>query len=248
MVLKTGTITQHKKHYVLPWGPWTALIVAFAAYFAAQISMFLPLAAWGVFNPGEPIESSIGSSTWFNLVLTGFSSLILILVLWLFLKYKKTGFSSLGFSKFIKKDFLWIIIGIAIYLALTSTALLAASFIPNFDVNQAQNVGYGSARGWQLLLAFVGLVVIPPVAEEMLFRGFLYRGLATKWPKILSALIASSLFALVHLQWNVAVDVFVLSLVMIFILEKTQNLWVCIILHSIKNFMAFLVLFVFAIK
>ena len=228
MVLKTGTITQHKKHYVLPWGPWTALIVAFAAYFAAQISMFLPLAAWGVFNPGEPIESSIGSSTWFNLVLTGFS--------------------SLGFSKFIKKDFLWIIIGIAIYLALTSTALLAASFIPNFDVNQAQNVGYGSARGWQLLLAFVGLVVIPPVAEEMLFRGFLYRGLATKWPKILSALIASSLFALVHLQWNVAVDVFVLSLVMIFILEKTQNLWVCIILHSIKNFMAFLVLFVFAIK
>jgi len=96
-----------------------------------------------------------------------------------------------------------------------------------------------------LVLAFIGLVVLPPIAEEMLFRGFLYRGLAKRLPKILSALITSGLFALLHFQWNVSLDVFVLSLVLIALYEKTKNLWVCVGLHAIKNGIAFLALFVF---
>jgi hypothetical protein len=123
--------------------------------------------------------------------------------------------------------------------------LSLASHIPGFNANQSQNIGYQGIAGTQLILAFVGLVVLPPLAEEMLFRGFLYRGLASRWPKVVAALVTSGLFGLVHFQWNVSIDVFVLSLVMIALYEKTENLWVCVGLHAIKNSLAFLTLFVF---
>jgi membrane protease YdiL (CAAX protease family) len=79
----------------------------------------------------------------------------------------------------------------------------------------------------------------------MLFRGFLYRGLAKRWPKYIAAAVSSLLFAVVHFQWNVGVDVFVLSMVMILLYEKTKNLWVCVALHGLKNLVAYLMLFVF---
>jgi membrane protease YdiL (CAAX protease family) len=137
------------------------------------------------------------------------------------------------------------VLGAIIYYGALIAVLSLAQLIPGFNLEQTQEIGYQTVNGWQLGLAFIGLVILPPLAEEMLFRGFLYRGLAKKWPKILAAIFASVLFAVVHFQWNVGVDVFVLSMVMIFLYEKTKNLWVCVGLHALKNAVAFLVLFVF---
>ena len=67
---------------------------------------------------------------------------------------------------------------------------------------------------------------------------------AKKNIKLGSALFVSSVFGLVHGQWNVALDTFVLSMVMIALYEKTNNLWASVLLHGIKNFIAFMALFV----
>ncbi|MEI7616592.1 MAG: type II CAAX endopeptidase family protein, partial [Actinomycetota bacterium] len=197
-------------------------------------------------NQGKDINSVIDNSTWINLALGGLSATTLIIVLWFFLKRRKSKIKDLGFKKFTKKDFFWMFIGLVVYFILLIIAITIANLIPGFNEEEVQNIGYTTAAGWQLMVAFVGLVVIPPLAEEMLFRGFLYRGLASKWPKIIAALVASVFFAVLHFQWNVGIDVFVLSLVMIFLLEKTKNLWVCVGLHAIKNGIAFLAIFVFA--
>jgi uncharacterized protein len=236
------TISQENK---LTWGPISALVISFTAYLASQVFLIIPLLLIASLTSTKNVDNSIDNSAWLNLAIGGFAAVTMILVLWLFLKKRHSNFRALGFKKFTKKDGLWIFLGIIAYFILLIIALSVANFIPGYNADQAQDVGYKSVAGWQLILAFIGLVIIPPFAEEMLFRGFLYRGLASKWPKILSALIASSLFAVAHFQWNVGIDVFVLSLVMIFVLEKTKNLWACISLHMIKNGIAFLALFVF---
>lgn len=114
------------------------------------------------------------------------------------------------------------------------------------DVGETQNLGLSMMNsGSELLLAFIVLVVASPLVEELIFRGYLYgwlrkRGIGA-W---LTALIVSALFALVHLQWNVALDVFVLSLVMCYAREKTGAVWASVIIHALKNLIAFYFVFV----
>jgi len=229
----------------LAWGPAAAIIVSLLAYFISQAVLVLSVVPIALFNRGEQLDTLLSNSPWINLVLTGISSLSLLAVLWVFLRARKQTFKSLGFRKIKLSDLGWLGLAVIVYFILLAITMTIASHIPHFNAEQAQDVGYKSAVGWQLILAFVGLVVLPPLAEEMLFRGFLYRGLASKWPKIIAALVTSLLFAIVHFQWNVGVDVFVLSMVLIALYEKTKNLWMCVFLHAIKNGLAFLAIFVF---
>jgi membrane protease YdiL (CAAX protease family) len=230
---------------LIKWGPLGAVLISVLAYIASVAIMFIPLAIIQAVNRGQNIQTVLNNSPWLELTLTGISSATLLAVLWLFLKHRKSSFKELGFNKFKNSDVGWIVSGAIIYYAALIAVLSLAQLIPGFNLEETQTIGYQVANGWQLGLAFIGLVILPPLAEEMLFRGFLYRGLAKKWPKLLAAIFASVLFAVVHFQWNVGVDVFVLSMVMIFLYEKTKNLWVCVGLHALKNAVAFLVLFVF---
>ena len=226
------------------WGPISALLITAVAYLASQLIVLLPIGVVLLAKPHQDIQSLLNNSSWFNLVVSGLSATTILVILWLYLHSKKLVFKDLGFRRLKVGDFGWLALGIVVYFGLVAVVLGLASHIPGFNANQAQNVGYQGVGGWQLVLAFIGLVVLPPLAEEMLFRGFLYRGLAARWTKIVAALATSALFGLVHFQWNVGLDVFILSLVLIFLLEKTGNLWVCVGLHAVKNLLAFLTLFV----
>ena len=234
-----------EKDESVKWEPLGAFLITIAAYIASQIALVILLVAISHFKPGQNVQNLLNSSTWLELLLTGLSSATMLGVLWIYLKKRKSSFRNLGFRRIKWSDLGWLLVGVVGYFVIVSIVLEAASYIPGFNANQTQNVGYQGATGLQLVLAFIGLVVLPPIAEEMLFRGFLYRGLAKRLPKILSALITSGLFALLHFQWNVSLDVFVLSLVLIALYEKTKNLWVCVGLHAIKNGIAYLALFVF---
>lgn len=240
-VVETTTL----EHSKLKWGSVSAVIVSFLAYILSQLILFIPLAIIVANNHGQDIQTILDNSPWLQLVLTGIASATLLAVLWLFLKRRKSGFKDLGFRALKSSDISWVILGAVIYYGALIIVLSLANLIPGFDLNETQTIGFQVANGWQKSLAFIGLVVIPPLAEEMLFRGFLYRGLASRWPKYIAAIVASLLFAIVHFQWNVGIDVFVLSMVMIMLYEKTKNLWVCIALHGIKNLIAYLMLFVF---
>ena len=131
-------------------------------------------------------------------------------------------------------------------IGLSIVGMLAfARLIPGFDVNQVQNTGLGKLYSYDLLMAFLVLVIATPFFEELLFRGVLYgrlRSLRLSW--WLAAVIVSALFGAAHMQWNVAVDVFALSLVMCALREKTGNIWAGFLVHVIKNFIAFYVVFV----
>lgn len=120
-----------------------------------------------------------------------------------------------------------------------------ASWFPAFPLDQAQDVGF-KAMGSRLdnLLAFLTLVVLSPLAEETLFRGYLYGKLKAYVPTVFAALVTSLLFALVHFQLNVGIDVFVLSLFLCGLRSLTGSIWAGVLVHMIKNGVAYYILFV----
>ncbi len=152
----------------------------------------------------------------------------------------------------------WTDIGLAVA-GLIATLMLAAvlnaifSLFPWFDVEQAQDVGY-TYLGSDLdrVVAFIALVVIAPFAEETIFRGWLYakmRGRTKKeLPKaasiVLSSLLVSFLFGFCHGQWNVGLTTFAMSMVMCGLREVTGTIYSGILVHMLKNGIAFYLLYV----
>lgn len=137
-------------------------------------------------------------------------------------------------------------LGFVLYFILSSAVVYAISQLaPWLDMTQTQAVGFTNlSQRFEYFLAFLSLVVIAPVAEEALFRGYLYGKLRNTVPVWIAILIVSAVFAVIHGQWNVGIDVFVLSVVACSLREVTGNIWAGILLHMIKNGLAFYILFI----
>lgn len=132
------------------------------------------------------------------------------------------------------------------YLCFTvALSLIIKQLFPNFDSNQAQDIGFAkNLSGIELFVAFVSLVIVVPVFEEIIFRGVLFRGLRKNISFVPAMIIVSVIFAVAHLQWNLALDTFALSLALCWLLEKSNSLIPSITLHALKNSVAFLIIFV----
>lgn len=133
-----------------------------------------------------------------------------------------------------------------VYLVISAIILaLAQSFLTFIDFDQVQNVGFdGLTQQYEYILAFVTLVIVAPVAEEVLFRGYLLSKLRKHAATWIAILITSVLFAIVHFAWNVGLDVFALSIVLCLVTIWTKSLWPAILIHMLKNGIAFYFLFI----
>ena len=86
---------------------------------------------------------------------------------------------------------------------------------------------------FSLLLAQI--IIFGPVAEELLFRGFIYNFLRQKFSQLGAAFIVSFFFSLLHRQIALILPLFIISLSLCYIYEKTQNIAVPIVFHSLFN-------------
>ena len=117
------------------------------------------------------------------------------------------------------------------------------------DWSQDQDVGFNDVytRG-DMLLTFVSLVIVAPICEEIIFRGWLYGKMRSRLTAPVAMLLTSLLFGLMHGQINVGLTVFVMSLVMCLIRELTGTIYGGIIVHMLKNGLAFYLLYVVGLK
>jgi membrane protease YdiL (CAAX protease family) len=81
--------------------------------------------------------------------------------------------------------------------------------------------------------------VAAPVAEEVFFRGFLYKGLRHRWGVGWALVLSGLVFALVHIVPGVLPPIFVMGVVFAYVFERSGSIWPCIILHGAINSLAF---------
>lgn len=122
--------------------------------------------------------------------------------------------------------------------------MVVQALLPGVDMSESQDVGFSSVAGFgDKIAAFVALVVLAPVLEEVIFRGFLYGRLRENYGVIISSVVTSLVFGLAHMQVNVGIVVFVLSLFMCYLRERFDSVWPTVLLHALKNGLAFVLLF-----
>ncbi len=168
------------------------------------------------------------------------------------LKFTRKTWRMIGLKKPRWQDIQYVIMGLfAYYIAYIIVILLVKQIAP-LDFEQKQEIGFDtSTTGIGIVCAFMALVVLPPIVEEILFRGFLYTRFKEVLPKYAAAFTVSVLFGAAHLQfgsgnallWVAAIDTFVLSLMLVYLREKTGKIWAGVGVHALKNFVAFLILF-----
>ena len=165
---------------------------------------------------------------------------------WLVRKYRTTK-AELGIDKALTwTDVLLAPAGFIVYIILSYfLTSISLHILPFYNADQVQDTGFsGLGQGFEYVLAFATLVIIAPISEELLFRGYLLGKLRKHVSTWLAILITSLLFGAIHLAWNVGVDVFALSIVLCLLRIRTGRLWPSILLHMIKNAIAFYFLFI----
>ena len=141
-----------------------------------------------------------------------------------------------------------IALAIAAYIVFALFAYLLnyifASLFSWYDPNQAQDVGFNNLLSTSdRIIAFIALVVVAPVAEEILFRGWIYGKIRKYLPVVPAILLVSVAFGGMHGQWNAGLTTFVLAIVLCTQREITGTIYSGILLHMLNNALAFMAIF-----
>lgn len=125
----------------------------------------------------------------------------------------------------------------AIFANILTTIFSAFSW---FNAEETQDIGFTYfITTTDRIFAMIAVVLIAPIAEEIIMRGWLYGKLRSRTGIIVALIITSLVFAILHGQWNVAVVTFALSAVLCGLREITGTIWSGIILHILVNGIAF---------
>ncbi len=214
------------------------------------ILLYPKLHHWSAIQASDWLTNSVNGQFAFFVLAEGFT----LGFVYLFLRRYKRGFSSIGLHRPRLRDLAYGLAGVPLYFIFYfTTVVVVAALVPSFNVEQQQQIGFEHVRGaLPLILTFLSLVVLPPIIEEIVVRGLLYTSFKKALPLAWAVVSTSALFAAAHLPeggdsgplYIAALDTFILSLVLIYLREKTGSLWASITLHSIKNGVAYVALFI----
>lgn len=236
------------------WGAIEAVLFSIFLYLGLQLLaafVVLPIAS---LTGGKADQLDVWLESIHNqLLFFGVWVIMAATALWLFLKKRHANLRDVGIDTPRLQYIAYGFGGVIVYFAVYFVAVMAISqLIPSLDLQQEQDLGFEAPRqAAEYLSAFVTLVVLPPIIEELIFRGFLFKGMRATFTFLPAAIFTSVLFALGHLEfgngtpllWIAGIDTFILSMVMCYVRERTGSIWPTILMHALKNMVAFTFLY-----
>jgi membrane protease YdiL (CAAX protease family) len=218
-----------------PWGRWASLGLGIIAMLIGQMVALLALSWW----------YGRGLTQLPNLAQDGVAVSALIIVSTpiqvglLMLMARQTGIGAADYLglKWPKRG--EVIVGVLAMVALVAVGNLVTWGLGQNIVTPFQFDIYrtASAAGW-LPILWLAVVVVTPIGEEVLFRGFLFRGWHRSPGDVWLVIVATAaLWALIHLQYDlfVIVQIFVVGLVLGWFRWVTGSTLLAILLHGLIN-------------
>jgi membrane protease YdiL (CAAX protease family) len=229
-------------------GPiWRILLNVLVIFIGSQLiaAFWVELGIILVGAPADSFDNSSVAQLFYVLIAEGLAAGAVLAIV----KGRSLPFKTIGLGRRPSlKDIPYALLGFcAFYILLITVNVLLSFLSPDID-NGTQDVGFNHLDGaLDSMIAFVALVFIPPLGEETLVRGYLYAGLRKKL-RFLPALLATSLlFGAAHLGtgsepgllWVAGINTFVLSVVLVYLREKTGALYAGMLVHALNNAIAF---------
>ncbi|WP_406698024.1 type II CAAX endopeptidase family protein [Singulisphaera sp. Ch08] len=219
-----------------PWGPWASLgwtMLCLAVTFGVQIGALI---AFAVANGSKENLIGVSSSALFLSVATLISTLTIFGLVALLIRIRRwTVHQYLALTMPTARQAALALGGLTVLIATTDliTYLVGRPLVPQVMVDAYRS-------GWVPLL-LITILIVAPVGEEVLFRGFLYRGIASsRWgPGV--AIVASSVgWASLHIQYDLYSigAILVMGLYLGEVRRRTRSLPLTMILHGFANTVA----------
>jgi membrane protease YdiL (CAAX protease family) len=227
-----------------PKKKWS-IILGILVYLVGQfsVSLFLTpiLLATGVITSSEALDVATGSITKVTFWVLNVANIVSIaLIVAVVLGFYKEGVSALGFTmKRLPKALLYGVAGFVV--AFILAGIVGYPIQQQFGVDPTQEaLSQAAAVPGFLPLVFLSGVIIAPIAEEIVFRGYLYKAFRDRFKPSYAIVLSAALFSAIHLELLAAAPLFVIGVVLAYVYEKTGNLMAPITLHVLNNAVAFL--------
>lgn len=223
-----------------PWGRFATLGLGIFALLAGQIIAIMALVMY--YGGGLSLLPDLNGNGVAVTLIIAASTPIQVMLLFLFAWRRSSSATDyLGLTLPTRSELVFGLVAVA---ALIVTGDLLSWLLGQDIVTPFQSEIYqtASAAGW-LPLLWLAVVVGAPVGEEILFRGFLFRGWLRAphdtWPVIV---VAALIWALMHVQYDLYIIfwVFVSGVLLGWLRWATGSTLLTILLHGVINFEAML--------
>ncbi len=215
------------------WGYWATAAWAVLALLVGQFVALAVVVFWRVGTIEEILQNPFDGALVALFVLI--SNPVTVAVLWLAARLSKSNaVDYLGLHLTRRR---YVVIGLVLLVALIALSdgllyLSGRELVTSFQVQS-----YNTAGRW-LPAVLIAAVIFAPAGEEIMFRGFLFRGFVTSdrsaWPAIV---IISILWAALHVQydWAGMLQIFVIGLFLGWIRLVSGSVLLTFLLHALFN-------------
>lgn len=151
------------------------------------------------------------------------------LVVWaFFVQWRNRVRLKLLFARPRLGSYWWVVVGMVLALLVFSlgASAVTAALVPDYVAGAEIDVGSNTVA---LVLT---IAVIPPVVEELIFRGLLLERWAAKWRIGTAVVVQAVFFGILHVD-PVGAGVFGVAMALMYL--RTRTLWVPIIMHAMNN-------------
>jgi uncharacterized protein len=228
-------ITTIAKHTTKPWGYVTTFLWALLVFVLAQVAGVAALYWYfnGDFSPvaAEPYRGDLIALV--TLVTNPIEIVLLAIIAWI-ARWNPAEYLGLVLPR--REDITPALIGMVVLIVGGDVVLwlLGQEFVPPFQIIAYQTA---HALGWLPALA-IATVVAAPAGEEILFRGFLFRGWVRSSRSAMIAIpIISVIFASLHVQYNVygMLQIFVVGLFFGWLRWRSGSTLLTMLCHATLN-------------
>jgi membrane protease YdiL (CAAX protease family) len=221
---------------VKAWGRWSTFGLGLIALLAGQMAALLAL-TWYYGTSLAHLPDFSGSGVAVSLVILASTPVQVALLV---LMARQTGDSAAHYLGFVlprRSDLVVAIIAVVAFIVVGDaiSLLIGQGVVTPFQRNIYRT---GAAAGWLPVLWLV-VVVITPIGEETLFRGFLFRGWHRTPRDVWAVIIITALlFAAAHVQYDffVIIQVFVFGLLLGWFRWASGSTLLTMLMHALVNF------------
>ena len=208
---------------------------AFGIVFISVLSALIIGSIFGALDPSILTGSKPGLSTYFAMFVgQGFLAVPVVVYL---VRKKYPLFESLRFNPVSKNTaFATLLLSLGAMFISDEINILVDMVIPMPDSFLQVEAMLKPDNSLSLVLLIFTVVILAPIGEEILFRGFLQKYLENAWGDITRAILFSSLFfAAIHFNPYWMIQIYFLGVLLGYLAWKTDSVIPCIIFHVIIN-------------
>jgi uncharacterized protein len=217
------------------WGFWASLAWFGAAVVAAFMAFFLCVFWWAITHPRVPAPPV--TPTLKDLWVTIFMTMVALV---LAVAARRAGWKARDYLALVLPKLHHVLSGCALLVAFWVFVTALADVFPSLDQSEVMTREYAAAMSsvTGLLLFWFTTVVTAPVAEEIIFRGFLFRGWSeSRIGAVGTVILTSLIFASIHTQYNLPgrVEIFGAGLLLGLARWRSGSTALVILMHAAWN-------------